>query len=133
MQSVTIARPPRARSSPATVGAAILAVLTAAVAVWLLVAALQGPAFVEKVVVVNPHGFDVNVHVAGGQGEGQLGLGPVEAESTRTIRSVVDQGDVWVFTFDRAGRPVGEIEVPRSTLEADDWRVEVPSDAPGGS
>ena len=132
MQSVTVARPPRARPTLPTVGAVVLAVVTTAVAVWFLVAALQRPAFVEKVVVVNPHGFDVNVRVSDGQGEGHLGLGPVEADSTRTIRSVIDQGNVWVFTFDRAGRPVGEIEVPRSALEADDWRVEVPSDRSGG-
>jgi hypothetical protein len=39
---------------------------------------------------------------------------------------VIDQGDVWVFRFDYAGKHEEEIEISRSELVRMDWTVEVP-------
>ena len=130
MQSVTLTRPPRARSAPLIALTVVVAVLVLVPFGWLLVNALREPAFVDEVVVVNPNEFDVNVRVAGEDGR-QLVLGPVEGDSTSTFRSVIDQGGVWVFQFERAGERIGDVRVDRSTLESDGWRVEVPAGRPG--
>ena len=132
MQSVTLTRPPRARSTPLIALIVVVAVLALVPFGWLLVSALRAPAFVDEVVVANPNEFDVNVRVAGEDGR-QLVLGPVEADSVSTFRSVIDQGGVWVFQFDRAGERLDEVRLDRAALESDGWRVEVPTGRPGGT
>jgi hypothetical protein len=131
MQSVTTAPSSRVRLSPVTIVAIALAAIVAVPVTWFLVDAVRGPTYVDAIVIANPNDFDVNVRVSEGKGEGQVVLGPVAADSTDTFRSVVDQGDVWVFHFDRAGEPIGDLTFDRPQLESEDWRVEAPTGREG--
>jgi hypothetical protein len=132
MQSVTTAPSSRVRLSPVMIIAIALAALVAVPITWFLVDAVRGPTYIDRIVISNPNDFDVNVRVSGGEGDGQVVLGPVAADSTDTSRSVVDQGDEWVFHFDRAGESIGDLTFARRQLEADDWRVEAPTGREGG-
>jgi hypothetical protein len=125
MQPVTVTRPPRVRPTTRRIVALTLGALAAAAAAWSLAAAIRAPAFVDEVVVTNPTDFDIDIRVSG-RGSGEMVLGIVPADTTEEFRSVVDQGDEWTFRFSYAGASAGDLVVARSTLQADDWRVEVP-------
>jgi hypothetical protein len=119
---------PLAGRQPATrqrIGLA-LAVVAALVAFAVLVAALRGPAFVERVTVVNESPFDLHVATWGEDG-GVLRLGTVPRGRSIDYRAVLDQGRSWSFSFTAGGEEGGTVEVARSTLERGDWRLTVPA------
>ena len=120
-------RPAPSRDAGGVLAAVVVAVATAALMVPVS-AALRGPAFVERVTVVNPLVHDVEVD-ARGAGGGWLGLGPVSRQEERTTREVADQGSRWVFRFSSAGVEGAELSVGRAELEAAGWRVVVPARA----
>ncbi len=127
MQPVTVTRPPRAQPTTYGIAVLVLGALAAAATVWMLAAAVRSPSFVDKVVVANPTGFDVDIRVSG-HGSGEMVLGIVPAETTKEFPSVVDQGQEWTFRFSYAGTSAGDLVVERSKLEADGWKIEVPLD-----
>lgn len=104
----------------------LVPVLLAAVAVvvvgsWLV----RGPAFVDRITIVNDTGFDVNVDVAGSDGR-VVGLKYVLAGETAVVRDVIDQGETWEFQFSYGGTDAGTLRRDRTSLERNDWRVVIP-------
>jgi hypothetical protein len=92
----------------------------------ILAAACSEVAFVDEVTIVNDTAYSTNVDVTDGARDGWLGLATVGPESTRTVREVIDQGDIWIFRFDYVGMHAEELEVSRRDLERNEWRVSVP-------
>jgi hypothetical protein len=102
------------------------AALLAVVALLAVAIAMRGPDFVDQVMVVNDSPFDVHVDVRRPGGP-VLGLGTVPREREIRFTSVLDQGDTWTFSFASAGHDGGTIEVSRSALERDGWRLTIPA------
>ena len=93
----------------------------------LWVAACAGPPLrVDRITIVNPTAYDLDVDVAGPERGGWLPVVIVEADSEDVAEEVIDQGEVWVFRFLHWGDPVGELSLTRAELEGASWRVEVP-------
>jgi hypothetical protein len=87
----------------------------------------RGPAFIDRVTIVNDTAFPVNVDVAGADGR-KLALKYVSAGETAVVRDVIDQGDTWEFQFTYGGTDAGTLRRDRARLERDDWTVEVPQE-----
>ncbi|MGH8983357.1 MAG: hypothetical protein ACRDY6_05715 [Acidimicrobiia bacterium] len=87
----------------------------------------RGPAFIDRVTIVNDTAFDVNVDVAGSDGR-VLGLEYVTAGETTVVRDVIDQGGTWEFRFSYGGTDAGTLLRNRSALERSNWTVEVPQE-----
>lgn len=102
------------------------AVRGAAVLGLLLLACLEQPRHVDRLIIVNPTAYELAVEVTGEGRDGWLPLGVVPARSEHVVREVVDQGDVWIFGVRHWGEPVGEFSVTRNDLEGTGWRVDVP-------
>jgi hypothetical protein len=103
--------------------------VAALVGVFLLVASLTSePARVDRLTVVNPTAYGVNVSVRSGTDDGRFLLGWAWGNDQMTIPDAADQGDTWIFTFSYAGVDAGEQEMTRAALEHDGWRLEIPSD-----
>lgn len=96
----------------------VLALLTAG--------CLGRPPTVERITVVNPTTYDLDVDVSDQARDGWLPVAIVEARSEAVAQEVLDQGDHWVFRFLHWGDPVGELSLTRAELERSGWRVEVP-------
>jgi hypothetical protein len=93
----------------------------------ILTAACSGVAFVNEVTIVNDTAYSANVDVTDGERDGWLGLTTVGPESSRRVREVIDQGDIWIFRFDYVGMHAEELKVSRRDLERNEWRVSVPA------
>ena len=108
-------------------GKKVLKVIVVVALLWL--AACAGPpARVDRITIVNPTGYDLDVDVAGPERDGWIPAAIVEAGSERVAEEVIDQGEVWVFRFLHWGDPAGELSVTRAELEGDGWQVEVPEE-----
>jgi hypothetical protein len=83
--------------------------------------------FIERVVIENNTVYAARVEVRGREG-GWLALTTVRQESTREVREVIDQGDLWVFRFTYAGYESFDVEISRKELEESGWSVEVPQE-----
>jgi hypothetical protein len=123
----TLTRPPRARPDVRWL-LWVVPVLVAGIGVVLVGSWLfRGPEFVDEITIVNDTPFDVNVDVAGSDGR-VLGLKYVLAGETAVVHDVADQGDTWDFQFSYGGTDAGTLRRGRSTLERDDWAIEVPQE-----
>lgn len=110
-------------------GAFAAVVLGVAVTVAGLVLVLQStglPEYVDELTVENGTAFDLRVEVSDEEGETWLIVGTVPADDMKVFSRVIDQGEVWLFRFHGQGRLGGELEVDRSQLESDGWRLVVP-------
>ncbi len=99
--------------------------LVAALALAILLAAGvvdRPPSFIDRVEVVNPTMFHVEVEVRGDGGGGWMTLGAVRRESSRTVEDVLDQGDRWRVRFRYGGRHAGELTLGRAEAR----RIAVP-------
>ena len=126
-------RPPAhrpVRSARATrVAAIVVAVTTASLVLWILVAvAFRDPRFVPRVRVDNPSGYDILVDVAAVDGQSRLPLGVVGQQCTTEFEDVIDPGAAWVVRFATQGRDGGEVTVARAQLEGDGWTLRVPDE-----
>lgn len=90
-------------------------------------AACSETPFIESVTVVNETDYPVHIEVSDTSREAWLGLTTGRPDSETVVEKVVDQGEVWVFSFDYAGQHRQEIEVSSAELEQSDWRVKVPA------
>jgi len=121
---------PRPRSGPAVIPREILVVaLAGAIAITALVGiygALRGPEFVERVTVVNETRYLVDIEIASPHEDGWLGLGPVSPDASHSFRSVVDQGDRWIFHVTAGPYDGGEFSLSKNELEREDWRITIP-------
>ncbi len=109
-------------------GTVLIAVLAAAFALLVVVPATRPPSFVDRVTVVNPHPWSVEVAVTGEERDGVVGMASVGRERTKTVEDVLDQGRTWIFRFSYGGVDGGELVVSRSELERARWTVAVPED-----
>ena len=82
--------------------------------------------FVEEITVVNQTAYPADVGVSDESRQEWLNLTTAQGNQEATVREVIDQGAVWIFRFDYAGKHEEEIEMPRSELVRAGWRVEVP-------
>lgn len=95
----------------------------------LFMVACSGPArTVDRVTIVNPTSYDLDIAVSGSDRDGLLPLTIVDHGSTRAVQDVVDQGEVWVFHVRYQGTSVAEVAVARATLEGNEWTVEIPAE-----
>jgi hypothetical protein len=102
------------------------------VVVGLLLAACSGPPpTVDRITVVNPTDYELDLHVTGRARERWLPVAIVGARSEDFVEEVIDQGDVWIFRFLHWGDPVEEISLSRAELERNGWRVEIPDELGG--
>jgi hypothetical protein len=126
MSPRTLTRPPRSQPMIGRRMGALAAVIATAVVVLGGSWAVRGPDFVDRVTVENPTRFDVDVDVAGSDGR-VLELTQVLAGRTKAVRDVIDQGKSWTVTFSYAGTEAGAMQLDRTTLEDDGWRIVVPA------
>ena len=91
-------------------------------------AALRGPQFIDRVTIVNETPYILDLEATGDSRDGWLKLGPVSPGETDSFRSVVDQGDRWVFRVTSGPYDGGEFALSKIELEHAHWRVVVPSD-----
>jgi hypothetical protein len=94
----------------------------------LLAACSLQPRTVERVTVVNPTPYSLDVQVTGIDRDGWRPVAIVQGGGDADSLGLVDLGDVWIFRFLHAGDPVGELRLARADLERNDWRVEVPGE-----
>ncbi|HEX2295574.1 MAG TPA: hypothetical protein VHN37_09730 [Actinomycetota bacterium] len=92
-----------------------------------LLFACSGPAFVERVVLVNDTDYSVSVDVRG-ETDGWLSLATLPSHRSRAIGQVIDQGMTWTFRFSHGYHDPFEVELSRRPLADADWRVEVPAE-----
>ncbi len=122
-------RPPNRPAFPARLTALVAAGVVAATGTVMLLLALEGPSFVDEVNVVNGTVYRFNVAVAGPDDDGVVELGALGRDDQNRFQAVLDQGDVWVFSFSYGGVDGGEVSVTRDELEAAGWTLDVPAAA----
>ena len=119
---------PRPRSSPALAPRQVLligvAVAIGVAAIATTYSALRNPTSVDRLSVVNKTPYLVDVEVTGGTG--WLKLGPVSPGESHDFRSVVDQGDRWIFHVTAGPHDGGEFSMTRSELERARRGVTIP-------
>jgi hypothetical protein len=125
MTPQTLTRAPRSRPAVGRLAWAVPLVLSCIVVILVLSWLVRGPDFVDRVTIANPTAFDVDVSVSGSDG-GVLDLTYITAGETKVVRSVIDQGDVWIFRFSYGGTDAGTLRMDRMKLEQNDWRVVIP-------
>ena len=62
----------------------------------------------DRITIVNPTEYDVDVDVTGPDRDGWLPVAIVGARSEKVAQGVIDQGDLWIFRFVHWGDPVDE-------------------------
>jgi hypothetical protein len=132
MSSIDLSRESRGTDAHRVAGSlyalAYLAVVT------LMAVAVAGstriPPKVDRLVIDNPHAFNVNVEVSDGRSSGVLSIGHAEDGRQMVVEEVIDQGAVWILRFSSAGVDAGEVMLRRDALERAGWRVRVPDAVP---
>ena len=94
--------------------------------VALTFAACSNVSFVEEITFLNETDYPAHVEVTDESRQGWLGLTIAQRDRETVVHEVIDQGDIWVFRFDYAGKHEQEVEISRSELASSDWTVEVP-------
>jgi hypothetical protein len=103
-------------------------VVAGIVAVFVLMSTtLREPDHVDRLTLVNPTEYGVNVTVRSAPEQGRFSLGWSESTQERELREVPDLGETWIFAFSYAGVDAGEVTVSRAALAGADWRLEVPA------
>jgi hypothetical protein len=123
---------PHSQAAPARLGRdfAMLVVggLLALALIIGLMAAVEGPTFVDRVSIRNSTPYTLDVEVTGADRDGWLALGPVSPGGRRNLRDVVDKGDRWVVRVSSAGVDGGEVVVSREDLERSGWVITIPDE-----
>jgi hypothetical protein len=114
-------------SRPARTGGLLAAAAGGVAAVFLASSSLSPGMFVERVTIVNPTPYHLNVELAAVGSSGSLDLGTAGRDTTMVVEKVYDPGNRWVLRLSYAGTPAGEVAVSRSDLKDAGWRVEIPS------
>ena len=92
----------------------------------LLASSCSQVSFVDAVTIVNRTDYPANVDVSDASRKEWLGLGFARADAETVAQDVIDQGEVWVFSFEYAGRHEEQLKVSKSELVKADWKVDVP-------
>ncbi len=80
----------------------------------------------ERVTIVNPTPYQLNVELAAVGSGGSLDLGTAGRDNTMVVEKVFDPGNRWVLRLSYAGESAGEVAVSRSDLADAGWRMEIP-------
>jgi hypothetical protein len=107
----------------------VVAVGLAAVTAGLLSVAQRftpSPAFVERITVVNPTVYHLEIDARGLGGKVSVTLGSIGRQQTKTYEGILDQGREWIFHFASGAADGGEISVARVQLVHDHWRLTIP-------
>jgi hypothetical protein len=103
------------------------AVVRALAAMAVLLAACSAPPpTVDRITIVNPTDYAIDVHVSGRDQDLWLPVGIVDAHTEDVAEQVIDQGDRWTFRFLYSGDPLEEVSLTRPELERSGWRVVIP-------
>jgi hypothetical protein len=94
-----------------------------------VMAAVEGPTFVDRVSIENATLYTLDVEVTGADRDGWLALGLVSPGDRRAVSDVVDEGDRWVVRVSSAGIDGGEVAVSRDELERSGWVITIPDEA----
>ena len=121
---LTLTRPAMRARRPELVPAAIVAVVVAVLFV-LASLSIQTPGIVT-LTVVNPLPWRADVSVRSANSASWTEIGSVARDGQLPFLAVPDQGSDWVVRFTYAGE-TAEIEISRTTLEAQGWTVPVPT------
>ena len=81
---------------------------------------------IDRITVVNPTAYRLEVEASGARDGRPLKLGAVQSQGKTSFRDVSDQGQTWFFAFLYAGKEVGALAVAKDRLEGREWRVVVP-------
>lgn len=100
----------------------VLAVAMIAVAMTMV----RLPPTVDRLTVVNPTPYALDVDVKDGPDSAWTPVGVAEERSTQVAEQVLDQGDQWVFRFQGQGAQSDELRFTRRQLEEANWRIEIP-------
>lgn len=118
-------RPPRARSRLPLLVAAVVACGLLLLQVSIV---LRGPDRIGALTIHNETDFHLNVALSGSPDGSRLMLGQVRRNGTKTVASVVDPGQTFVFELSYGGVESGTITVDRSALETDQWQLTIPTE-----
>jgi hypothetical protein len=94
-----------------------------------VMAAVEGPTFVDRLSIRNATPYTLEVEVTGADRDGWLPLGPVSPSGRLNLRDVVDKGDRWVVHVSSAGIDGGDVVVTRDALERSGWVITIPDGA----
>lgn len=83
---------------------------------------------IDRIIVVNPTAYRLEVVASGARDGRTVKLGAVESHGQASFRNVSDQGKLWFFGFLYAGDEVGGLAVGEDRLKDRNWRVVVPMD-----
>lgn len=123
---------PRPQAAPARLGREfamfVVGGLVALALIVAVLAAVEGPTFVDRVSIRNSTPYALDVDVTGAQRDGWLPLGPVSPGGRLDLSDVVDNGDRWVVRVSSAGIDGGEVVVSRQELERSGWLITIPDD-----
>ncbi len=86
---------------------------------------LRGPAFVERITVVNRGPYDIHVEASGDR-RTWTSVTTADRDSTSVGLEVIDQGAIWIFRFTAQGRDGGEVRTTRADLRRARWTIEIP-------
>lgn len=112
--------------SPAFIAAGVATL--ALVAGILILSGQERHVVIDRITVVNPTAYRLEVEASAPRNGRTLRLGAVESQSQASFRNVSDQGKLWLFGFLYAGEEVGVVAVGEDRLKERDWRVVVPMD-----
>ena len=118
---------PPATSSPGRTAAGWAAAGVAALLGAVAAGEVLEPPPTVDLVVANESAADVTIVVDGADGGPILPVATIDAGEERTVEEVLDQGRSWVLTFRVAGEDAGQLEVSRSDLAGDGFRIVVPA------
>ena len=87
---------------------------------------MRDPPRVPDVTIDNETPYDLTIKVSDRAGDAWMAFALVAAQSQTIVRSPIDQGSVWTFSYGAGG----EYPVDRSTLQAAGWHIHVPPAVP---
>jgi len=121
--------PPRSpvhrRRPMALVGFGLVAVVAAVLVGERLT---PSPSVVDRLTVVNPTVYHLEIDAVGVGRSHSVAIGPIGRNQIKSFEGVIDQGREWIFRFASGPAEGGELRVSRRELEHDQWRVTVPDD-----
>ena len=119
-------RPARTGSRAPLIALLLVAALAGLALLRVASVAMATPDTVDHVTIVNETQYGVDVDLRSSEASSRLLLGRALPGTSTGRNQVLDAGDVWIFSFLRAGVDAGEVELTRDQLESADWRVTVP-------
>ena len=126
MPDVLLRPTPATRRRVSFAGGAVFASAVVLAAMIGVTHVTELPPRVDRLTIVNPPPYHVNVAVSDGRGGSQLLVGTVRRDRTAAYEEVIDQGPTWRFRFSYAGVEAGDLVVTRATLQQDGWKLTVP-------